>query len=141
MPLKGFFSQLPLFESEPGPGWDVGTIASGDVTTNGQTVKGTAVYRLVRDCGVTQEDDGQPLHAETILALSYSGAARVRFVCYSPESDGRVYADETILSGTGNATFELPADCVAVEFLPLPEFHIGSMNLSWNEHYGNSLTL
>ena len=141
MPLKGFFSQLPLFESERGPGWDVGTIASGDVTTNGQTVKGTAIYRLVRDCGVTQEDDGQPLHAETILALSYSGAARVRFVCYSPESDGPVYTDETILSGTGNATFELPADCVAVEFLPLPELHIGSMNLLLNEPNGNNLTL
>lgn len=141
MPLKGFFSQLPLFESEHGPGWAKGTIASGDVAADGQTVKGTAIYRLIRDCGVTAEDDGQPLRAGTIMTISHSGTARVRFKCYAKSWEQPTYADETILAGTGEASFELPADCVAVEFLPLPEFHIGSMNLSWNERYGNNLTL
>lgn len=140
MPLKGFFSQLPLFESEHGPGWAKGTIASGDVAADGQTVKGTAIYRLIRDCGVTAEDDGQPLRAGTRLVFSYSGAARVRFVCYSSGMQQGI-TDETILSGNGNATFELPADCVAVEFLPLPELHIGSISLSLNESNGNNLTL
>ena len=140
MPLKGFFSQLPLFESEHGPGWAKGTIASGDVAADGQTVKGTAIYRLIRDCGVTPEDDGQPLCAGTTLTIFCSGVARVRFVCYAAGMQQRI-TDETILSGNGNATFELPADCVAVEFLPLHELHIGSISLSLNESNGNNLTL
>lgn len=97
--LKSFSTRLPLTQSQHGPGFD-------------PMVQG--LYRIIRDCGLTESDPGEFLPAETCMHLYYNGTALLRFVCLT---DGELSHENIgFFHGDGVIDVSIPENCLGFEW-------------------------
>ena len=114
--LKLFSTRLPLTQSQHGPGFD-------------PMVQG--LYRIIRDCGLTESDPGEFLPAGSVLEVCYTGTALINLVRLINGEASREHI--ATVYGDGIARFDIPENCLGFEWASPDGFRIESVRISKNE--------